>query len=154
MHHFPGAPFEFSFLDDDFDRIYHYEEKMGHLLGVITGLGLTIACLGLLGLVSFITYIRQKEMGIRKVLGASVADVVFLISRQFIRLVFLASVLALPLAWAAMNRWLQDFVRRIDLGPFVFILTVGFALLIALVTLIFQGVKVASRNPIDSIRYE
>lgn len=152
--HFPGAPFEFSFLDDDFNRIYYYEEKMGNLLGVITGLGLVIACLGLLGLVSFMAHLRQKEMGIRKVLGASIGDVVQLISRQFLRLVFLASVIALPLAWFAMNRWLQDFVRRIELGPFVFILTVAFALMIALVMLIFQGIRVSSQNPIESIRCE
>jgi putative ABC transport system permease protein len=152
--HFPTTPYEYFFLDDEFDKQYRYEEQVSRLLTIITTMGISIACLGLFGMVSFIAQQKRREIGIRKVIGASIGDIVRLLSRQFILLIFSAGVIATPIAWFAMNRWLQDFAYRINLGWAVFIIAGGSALLIAIVTVIFQGIKVASDNPVESIRSE
>jgi putative ABC transport system permease protein len=150
--HFPGAPFEFYFLDEEFSQLYQYEERMGKLLGMVTLLAVTIACLGLLGLVAFSAQIRQREIGIRKVLGASVVNIVSMMSKQFVRLVVLASILALPAAWYVMNLWLKDFAYRIHPGFLVFLLSALSALVISLITIAYQAGRVARQNPIESIR--
>ena len=152
--HFPEAPFEYYFLDEAFDQVYRYEEEMGRLLGIITALGIGIAFLGLFGLVTFHTQIRRKEIGIRKVLGASPAAIILMLSRQFILLVILAGFMAVPAAWAAMNLWLQDFAYRIEPGPVVFIVAFGTAILIAICAVLFQGFRATGENTFQSLRSE
>ncbi len=153
-NHFPDAPFEYAFLDETFDRVYRYEEQMGELLGIITTLGITVACLGLFGLVAFFTQLRKREIGIRKALGASASHIVFMMTRQFISLVVLASAMAIPAAWYAMHLWLQDFAYRIDPGFLVFAIALFTALIIASATIFFQGYRAATHNPVNVLRYE
>jgi putative ABC transport system permease protein len=152
--HFPGVPLVTTFLDENFDRVYHYEAQMGRLLGVTTTLGLVIACLGLFGLAYFVANFRKKEIGIRRVLGASTANVVAMLSKRFAVLVLISVVVAAPLAWYAMTRWLQDFAYRVDLGWFVFAAAALGALAIAMGTVSLQGLRAAHGNPANSLRNE
>jgi len=152
--HFPGVPFEYSFLDENFDREYRYEEQMGRMLGIITTLGFIIACLGLFGLAAFVARNRTKEIGIRKVLGASTANIVAALSKKFILLVLISIIIASPLAWYSMNTWLQDFAYRINMSLFVFFLAAVGALAIALATVCIQGIRAAMANPANSLRNE
>jgi putative ABC transport system permease protein len=152
--HFPGVPFEYAFLDENFDREYRYEAQMGRLLGIITSLGFVIACLGLFGLASFVVRYRTKEIGIRKVLGASTGNIVAMLSKKFVWLILAAIVVASPLAFYAMNTWLQDFAYRIKLGGGVFAAAAAGALVIALATVSFQGMRAAAANPVNSLRDE
>ncbi len=152
--HFPGVPFEYSFLDENFDREYKYEEQMGRMLSLITTLGITVACLGLFGLASFAVLRRQKEIGVRKVLGASTTDIVGLLSRKYLPLILFSVALASPPAWFFMNRWLQGFAYRIGVGWLIFVVAAVGALVIALVTIGFHGVKAASVNPAHSLHVE
>ncbi len=152
--HFPGVPFEYSFLDEDFGREYRYEEQMGRLLGIIASLGICVACLGLFGLASFVARRREKEIGVRKVLGASASDIVSLLSLQYIRPVLMAIVIAAPVAWYAMSRWLQGFAYRIDLDVLITIVAAVGALAVALVTVGLQGLRAAVANPAVSLRNE
>ena len=151
---FPGVPIEYSFLDEIFDHEYRYEEQAGRLLSIITLLGLAVACLGLLGMGSFLAQRRKKEIGIRKVLGASVSRIVSLLSKQFIFLILASGLIATPIAWLAMNRWLQDFAYHIEVGYLIFVLAIGGALLIALASVSFQGIRAAHAEPVDSLRSE
>lgn len=152
--HFPGVPFEYSFLDEDFDRVYRYEEQMGQLLGVITFLGISIAGLGLLGLAAFVARKRRKEISIRKVLGASTANIVKMMSLQFVTLVVLSSLIAVPFAYFAMSQWLQDFAYRISMGWFTFFIAAAVALFTAVITVSFYGIRAAAANPADTLRTE
>jgi len=152
--HYPAVPFEGFFLDDDFDRQYRKEEQIGKLLGFIAVLGLFIASLGLFGLASFIAKHRTKEIGIRKVLGASVPNLIKLLTRDFAIYVAIASIIASPLAYFIMKRWLEDFAFRINIGWLVFVLATGITLMIALTTVSFQAIKAARINPVDSLKYE
>lgn len=152
--HFPGVPLVYSFLDENFDRVYHYEAQMGRLLGITTTLGLIIACLGLFGLAYFVANFRKKEIGIRKVLGASTWDIVSMLCKRFAWLVLVSVLVAGPLAWYAMTRWLQDFAYRVDLGWFVFAAAAVGALAIAMATVSIQGMRAASADPANSIRTE
>lgn len=152
--HFPGVPFDFAFLDENFDREYRYEEQMSRLLGIITTLGFFIACLGLFGLASFVVQYRRKEIGIRKVLGASVADIVSMLSKKFTLLILLAIAVASPLAFFSMKKWLQDFAYRTSIGAEVFIIAAAGAIIIALATVCLQGIRAASANPVTSLRDE
>ncbi|MGH7452479.1 MAG: ABC transporter permease, partial [bacterium] len=151
---FPEAPFEYFFLDDTFDRLYRTEESWGRAIGFFALLSIFIACLGLLGLAAFTAEQRTKEIGIRKVLGASVTGIAGLLSKDFVKLVLAANLIAWPLAYFAMNKWLQDFAYRIDMGWWVFALAGGIALLIALLTVSTQAIKAALANPVESLRYE
>lgn len=117
-------------------------------------LAVVIACLGLYGLAAFSAEQRTKEIGIRKVLGASVKNLVGLLSKEFLRLVIIANIIAWPLAWYAMNQWLQNFAYRINIAWWVFVLAGGLALLIALLTVAYQAIKAAVANPVKSLRYE
>jgi putative ABC transport system permease protein len=121
---------------------------------IFSSLSVLVACLGLLGLVSFTSEIRTKEIGIRKVLGASTGSVIVLLSREFIKWILLANVVAWPLAWFMMNKWLQNFAYRVNIGWFVFILAAIVTMFIAIFTFIFQTVKTACADPVDSLRYE
>lgn len=150
----PGTPFEYFFLDDDYDKQYQAEARLGEVFNAFAGLAIFIACLGLLGLASFSAEQRTKEIGIRKVLGATVANVTGLLSREFVWLVLIANALAWPVAWFAINLWLQNFAYRVEIGWWVFVLAGGLALLIALVTVSTQAIKAALVNPVDSLRSE
>jgi len=152
--HFPGVPFEYSFLDESFDREYRYEEQMGRMLGIITTLGFIIACLGLFGLATFVARNRTKEIGIRKVLGASTSNIVAMLSKKFILLVLISIIIASPIAWYSMNTWLQDFAYRINMNLFVFFVAASGALAIALATVCIQGIRAAVANPANSLRNE
>ena len=150
----PETPFEFSFLDTIYNDQYQNEERTSLVFTIFTFFALFVACLGLLGLVSFATEQRTKEIGIRKVLGASASGIVFMITREFCRWVLLANLIAWPIAYYTMHRWLQSFVYRSDMGLLVFLLSGLIALFIAFLTVSFQAIKAAVANPIDSLRYE
>jgi putative ABC transport system permease protein len=149
-----GQPFEYSFLDEDFDNLYTSEQRMGQIFSLFAGLAIIIACLGLVGLISFTAEQRTKEIGIRKVLGASVSKIVYLLSREVVVLVFVASLVAAPIAYYGMHKWLENFAFRVGMSPFMFILTAFGTLSIALLAVSFRSVKAALSNPIDAIRYE
>ncbi|MBN2289792.1 MAG: FtsX-like permease family protein, partial [Candidatus Glassbacteria bacterium] len=150
----PDLPFEYSFLDEEFGRLYKTETLLGWLSGVFSLFAVFIACLGLLGLISFAAERRTKEIGIRKVLGASVAQIVFLLSKEFLLLLGIAALIAWPVAWYAMDRWLSNFAYRINLDWFTFVLAGLLALVIAAVTVSFQALRAATANPVDALRYE
>ncbi|AKD57627.1 ABC transporter permease [Spirosoma radiotolerans] len=150
----PEAPFTYSFLDERFNDTYRTEQKIGQILGLFAGLTIFVACLGLFGLATFMAEQRTKEIGVRKVLGASVASIVALLSKDFLKLVGVAIVLSVPVAWYVMNRWLQDFAYKIELSWWVFALAGVLAVSIALLTVSFQSVKAALMNPVKSLRSE
>ena len=150
----PAFPFEYFFLDEAFDRQYKFDKKLGQIFAYFTFLAILIACLGLFGLTSFTAEQRTKEIGIRKTLGASVSEIILLLSKEFIRWVLVANIIAWPLAYFAMNRWLQNFAYHISIGIGTFILAASMALIIALLTVGYQAVRAARANPVDSLRYE
>ncbi len=150
----PQMPFEYSFLDQDYDNLYMNERQTRKLFSIFSFLAIFIACLGLFGLASFIADQKTKEIGIRKVLGASVAKIVKNLNKSFLKWVLIANLIAWPIAWFAMNRWLENFAYRIGLSWWMFVLAAVLAVFIALLTVSFQTVKAALKNPIDSIRYE
>jgi putative ABC transport system permease protein len=150
----PNQPFVYTFLDDHLDQLYRAEQKLGRIFFVFSGIAIFVACLGLFGLVAFTAERRTKEIGIRKVVGASVGGIVMLLSRDFVKLVVLANVIAWPVAYWAMRDWLANFAYRIDLGWEVFVLSGGLALVIALLTVGYQAWKAARANPVDALRYE
>ena len=149
-----GQPFMYSFLDDDFNRLYNAEQRTGKLFLSFAFFAILIACLGLFGLVTYAAEQRTKEIGIRKVLGASVSGIVTLLSKDFLKLVVVAFVIGSPLAWFVMNRWLQDFAYRINISWWVFALAAFFAITITLITVSFQTIKAALANPIRSLKSE
>ena len=150
----PGEPFEYSFLDEEFQKNYVAENRLSTVVGYFTFIAILISCLGLFGLASFNVEQRIKEIGVRKVLGASVSSVVLLLSREFLTLVLIAVVIASPLAWFIMNKWLQNFAYQVQIGLSVFLITTLAALLITLVTVSFQAIKAALMNPVKSLRSE
>ncbi|MEO1261345.1 MAG: ABC transporter permease [Bacteroidota bacterium] len=150
--HNPAYPFEYHFTDQEYEQLHRSEQRTGELAKVFAFLAIFVSCLGLFGLASFSTEQRKKEVGIRKVLGASVTNLTGLLSKDFLVLVILAIVLATPLAWWAMNGWLQDFEFRVDLQWWMFALSGILALLIAFLTVSFQSIKAALANPVDSLR--
>jgi putative ABC transport system permease protein len=151
---FPHHPYYSFFLDEFFDGQHQAEGKLGNLFRTFSVLAVIIACLGLFGLSSFMAEQRTKEIGIRKVLGSSVSSIVVLLCRKFILLVAIANVLAWPVAFFAMNKWLQNFPYPVKIKMGVFLLTTFFAFVIALFTVGFQSIKAARANPVDSLRYE
>lgn len=151
---FPASPFNYFFLDDHFNEQYQADRRLGTIVALFSSLAILIACLGLFGLASYMVTVRTKEIGIRKVLGASTANLVQLLSRDFMVLVVISLVVASPLAWWLMNNWLQGFAYRIDMHWWIFALTALIALSIAFFTVSLQSVKAALANPIDSLRSE
>jgi len=147
-------PFEYNFMDDLFNKTYSTEQKTGNILNLFSILTIFVACLGLFGLVTYTAEQRTKEIGIRKVLGASVTQVTQMLSKDFLKLVLIASVIAFPVAWWAMNKWLQSFAYRIHISLWVFVTAAVTALLIALATVSFQAIKAAIANPVKSLRTE
>jgi ABC-type antimicrobial peptide transport system permease subunit len=152
--HVPEYPFEFHFMDSSMEALYSSEQQLRTILRYFTFVSLFISCLGLFGLVSFSVERRTKEVGIRKVLGASVGSIIHLASKEYIGLVAISNVIAWPVAYYFMNRWLQNFAYRIDLSVWVFFFSGLAALSIALLTVSFQCIKAATANPVDSLRYE
>ena len=150
----PAHPFEYNFLDQRLNDFYETEQQVGTLFGIAALLAVLIACLGLFGLASFTAEQRTKEIGVRKVLGASVGGLVLLLSKDFIKLVGIAFVVAAPVAYIAMDRWLNDFAYRIDLSWSIFVVAGLIALLVALSTVGYQAVRAAVANPVKSLRYE
>jgi putative ABC transport system permease protein len=150
----PGQPFSYSFMDDDFNGIYKSEQRTGKISLSFSLLAICIACLGLFGLAAYAAEQRTKEIGIRKVLGASVSNIIALLSTDFLRLVLLAALITFPLAWWAMHSWLQDFAYRISIGWDTFLLASLLSVGIALLTVSFQAVKAAVSNPVKALRSE
>jgi len=150
----PNEPFDYHFLDEDYDRLYRAEARLGTLLNVFAVLAVFIACLGLYGLASFTTEQRTKEIGIRKVLGAPVVNIVGLLCKDFLKLVVIANVIAWPIAYFAMSNWLQDFAYRVGISWLIFTVAAVLSVLIALFTVSFQASKAAMANPVKSLRYE
>ena len=150
----PSEPFEYSFLDKDFQKNYDAENRLSAIVGYFTAIAIIISCLGLFGLATFSAEQRIKEIGVRKTLGASVSSIVALLSKDFLKLVGIAVLIASPLAWLAMHKWLQSFAYRIHISWSVFVITTLAALLIALITISFQAIKAALANPVESLRSE
>jgi len=150
----PGHPFEPQFLDDDFREMYRSETVIGSLAGIFTGIALFIACLGLFGLASFTAQQRTKEIGVRKVLGATVGGLASLLSRDFIALVMIAFVLAAPPAYILARGWLGNFEYRTEMGPGIFVLTGTLVIVIAVATVGYQSVRAALADPVKCLRYE
>jgi putative ABC transport system permease protein len=150
----PGQPFAYSFMDEDFNKTYSNEQRMGTISMIFSGLAILVACLGLLGLITFAAEQRSKEIGIRKVLGANGSNIVSMLSKDFLKLVFIASFIAIPLAWVAMNKWLQGFAYRIEISWWIFAIATLLSVFIALITIFYQALKAAIANPVESLRSE
>jgi putative ABC transport system permease protein len=150
----PARPFEYSFLEDDLDQLYRAEMRLGKISFYFTILAIFIACLGLFGLSSFTAEQRTKEIGIRKVLGASIGNIVFMLSKEFTKWVLVANIIAWPIAYYVMSRWLQIFAYRTSISVWIFIFSAALALFIAFFTTSFQVVKAAVVNPAESLKYE
>jgi putative ABC transport system permease protein len=150
----PGQPFRYSFMDADFNKTYQAEQKMVGLSITFSILAILIACLGLFGLITYAATQRTKEIGIRKVLGASISNVVTMLSKDFLKLVLIAALIAFPVGWWAMNKWLQSFAYRIHVSWWIFLVAGITAILIALITVSFQAIKAAVANPVESLRTE
>jgi len=150
----PGAPFEYDFLDASFASLYRSEAKTGSLLGIFTGLALFVGCLGLFALAAFTAEQRNKEIGIRKVLGASVAGITGLLAKDFLKLVIIAMLIASPIAYYFMQNWLADFAYHIDLQWWMFAAAAIGAVSIAFLTVAIQSVRAALANPVKSLRSE
>ncbi|HUH18309.1 ABC transporter permease [Albibacterium sp.] len=151
---YPGVPFEYKFYDETIASLYQQERNTSKLVGAATGVTIFISCLGLFGLATLTAFQRTKEIGIRKVLGATVAGIVKTLSKDFVKLVFIAIVIASPIAWWAMDKWLQDFAYRVDIQWWMFAIAGVLAILIALFTVSSQALKAALVNPVDSLRDE
>lgn len=150
----PDFPIEYKFLDENFEQMYNAEDKLKSLLTIFTSIAILIGCLGLFGLAAYAAERRRKEVGIRKVLGASVQGVVLLLSKDFLKLVMLSLIIASPVAWYFMNKWLQDFAYRVDIGWGVFTSAAVSVICIAMITVSFQAIRAATANPARSVRAE
>ena len=150
----PGYPFAYDFVDQDIAKLYRAEQQMGSIFNVFTILAIFISCLGLFGLASFVAEQRTKEIGIRKVVGASVFNLWGLLSKEFIGLVLISCCIAAPVAYYYMNGWLRNYSYRTDITWYVFAMAIGGALVITLLTVSFQAIKAAIANPIKSLRTE
>ena len=148
------APFYFNFLSEDYDQLYRTEERVGRIAEYFTFLGIFVATLGLYGLASFTTERRTKEIGIRKVLGASVSGLVGLLTKEFLALVLAASLIAWPITYLLMRRWLEEFAYRTSMGIWIFVSATAVALVIAFATVSYQAIRIVLANPVEALRYE
>jgi putative ABC transport system permease protein len=148
------TPFEYNFLDERLNDFYINDQRMGKLFGIAALLSIFIACLGLFALSSFMTKVRTKEIGIRKILGSSIGGIVLLLSKDSAKWIVIANIAAWPVAYFAMNKWLEDFAYRTEITIWAFVATGSAALVIAFLTIGFQAVKAALANPVKSLRYE
>ncbi len=150
----PGQPFDYYFMEDSFNDTYQSEQRLGRIFFIFTTLSILIACLGLFGLAAFNAEKRTKEIGVRKVLGATVGQITYKLSADFLKLVGVAIIISLPIGWYAMNKWLEDFSYRIEIGWWVFVLAAFLAVLISIITVSYQSIKAAIVNPVKSLRTE
>lgn len=150
----PDYPIEYKFLDENFEQMYHSEDKLKTLLWIFTSIAIFVGCLGLFGLAAYTAERRKKEVGIRKVLGATTQGVVLLLSKDFIKLVIVSLLIASPIAWYFMNDWLQDFAYRVPISWWIFFLAAFFTIAIAFITVSFQAIRAATANPVKSLRTE
>jgi putative ABC transport system permease protein len=150
----PDSPFQYSFLDEDFGKIYSTEQRLGKIFALFAALAILIACLGLFALTAFTTEQRTKEIGIRKALGASINNIILLLSKDFSRLILIAFVLAIPLAWYSVDQWLDDYAYKTEIGMPVYLIAGGLTLIISLATMSYQSIKAARGNPVESLRSE
>jgi putative ABC transport system permease protein len=150
----PSQPFDYSFMDEDFNKLYATEQRTGQIFITFAVLAIVIACLGLWGLVTYAAQQRTKEIGIRKVLVANLSNIISMISQDFFKLVLPASLIAFPIAWWRMHKWLQDCAYRISISRWVFALAGLLAVIIALMTVSFQSIKATVSNPVKSLRTE
>ncbi|MEO5910826.1 MAG: FtsX-like permease family protein, partial [Pelobium sp.] len=150
----PGLPFSYFFSDEAYDKLYQSNDNFQKVFTCLSAVAILISCLGLFGLSTFSMTQRKKEIGVRKVLGASVIGILQLLSFDFIKLVLVALVIATPIAWFGMHYWLQEFAYQIDIAWWVFVLAGMLAMLIAFITISFQAIKAALANPIKSLRTE
>jgi putative ABC transport system permease protein len=150
----PEYPLEYKFMDETYGKMYSAEQKLSQLLWIFTLMAIAVGCMGLFGLAAFSAEQRTKEIGVRKVLGANVLNIVALLSKSFLKLVFIASLIAFPIAWWAMNNWLEDFPYRVAISWWIFGVAAVAALLIAFITVSFQSIKAATANPVRSLRSE
>jgi ABC-type antimicrobial peptide transport system permease subunit len=150
----PGFPFTYAFLDQVYQKQYETEVRVSLLSEYFSVLAILISCLGLFGLVAFTAQKRQKEIGIRKVIGASVNGITLMLTKDFLQLVGIAVLIAFPVSWYMMNKWLNGFAYRINIGPEVFLIACAAVVLITIVTVSFQSVKAALANPVKSLRSE
>ena len=148
----PDIPFEFQFLDEKYDALYKEEDKFNLLIGYFSIIAILIACLGLFGLVSFSAQRRNKEIGIRKINGAKISEILVMLNKDFIIRITIAFVIAVPISWYAMNKWLISFAYKAELSWWIFCLAGIVALAIALLTVSWQSLRAATRNPVDAIR--
>ena len=152
--HFPDDPFNYFFLDDFYNQQYKADQRFGKVFTLFAMLAILIACLGLLGLSSYNILQRTKEIGIRKVLGASTQKVVYVLAKDFLILVLIAFVVAVPFTWWIMHNWLHEFAYRINIDWWIFLIAGAIAIAIALITVSFQAIKAAVANPVKSLRTE
>jgi putative ABC transport system permease protein len=150
----PDYPFQYTFMDEDYNKLFQSDEKAGILIKMFATIAILISCLGLFGLITFTAQVKTKEIGIRKVLGASVPGLTSLLAKEFLVLVLVAFIIAAPVAWLCMNKWLQDFAYRIHLSWWMFVVAGIGSILIALITVSFQAIKAAVANPVKSLRTE
>jgi ABC-type antimicrobial peptide transport system permease subunit len=150
----PSYPFAYSFLDKDIDNLYRGEQQMGGIFNLFAALAIFISCLGLYGLSAFMAEQRTKEIGVRKVLGASIFNIVYLLSANFTGLILIAMCIAIPLSWVAMSKWLDGFAYRIDINWTIFLAACATALLIAWLTVSYESIKAAVANPVRSLHTE
>jgi len=150
----PGEPLQYSFLDEDFDALFRAEQRLGQVFTIFTVVAIFIACLGLFGLAAFMAEQRTKEIGVRKVMGASIFGITTLMSKEFAKLVLIAFVLAIFPAYYVMDQWLNDFANRVDIDIWVFVISGVSAFVIAWLTVSYQSLKAARINPVKSLRYE
>ena len=150
----PDIPFDYKFVDDDYARKFSNEVRIGNLAAVFAVLAIFISCLGLFGLASFVAEQRSKEIGVRKVLGATVFNLWKMLSKDFALLVFISCLIAIPLAWYFLNQWLQNYNYHTAISWWIFAVTIAGALLITLLTVSFQAIKAALANPVKSLRSE
>ncbi len=150
----PSYPFEFNFVDQDIANMYQAEQRLGKLFNIFAVLAIVISCLGLYGLSAYLAERRTRELGIRKVLGATGFQLVYLLSATFTKPILVATLIAVPLSWYGMSQWLSGFVYHIDIDWTIFVIAFAASLLIAWITVSFESVKAATTNPVTSLRSE
>ena len=151
---YPDYPFSYGFVDQDLSKLYRSEQQMGKLFNVFSVVSIIVSCLGLFGLATFATQRRIKEIGVRRVLGASAAGIVAMLAKDFVKLVFAALLVAFPVAWWVMNKWLDNYVYRAEISWWMFVLAGLMSIMIAFLTISYQSIKAALANPVDSLRTE
>ena len=150
----PNHPYEYFFLDEFYDSLYRSDERLGRIFQAFTLFAIFIGCLGLIGLASFAAEQRTKEIGIRKVCGASIPNLYMLLSKEFVKWVVVANIIAWPITYFMMHKWLQNFIYRIDITLWTFLFGGLLTLIIALILVSYQAVKTSAANPIDALKYE